>query len=160
MSHDLNYHRHLRVHLTGKPNNSYYGKYKNSKKSNNCYQEKQYEARNIATLMPWYRTMCPSITLPLVNKSDSLERNSHSLSKKFKCALSLHGNGRKYVDFHICTIKEPTALQSHIWLNTLLTSVEARTSQSFSDDQSCVNAFTAYVPSWRNQELNFGNLVL
>ena len=55
--------------------------------------------------------------LPLMNKFDLLkqrERNSQSLTKKLKCASSPHSNGGKYADFHIVTIKEPTALQSLI----------------------------------------------
>ena len=49
-----------------------------------------------------------------MDKFDLLGWNSQPLTKKFKCAPSLHSDGKKYADFQTDTIKEPTALQSRM----------------------------------------------
>ena len=66
------------------------GKVQNSKKSENCHQQNQYEAPNIVNALVPNNTF---FALPLVNKSDLLGGNSQSLTKKFESAPQLHSNG-------------------------------------------------------------------
>lgn len=110
---DLNYHRHLRAHLIGKPNSSHWEGSKTQRWATIVTSK-----INTKCQTSWLKCLGAEqfVLCFTLNKQIWFVGEKQPIPYKgLKCAPSLHhGNGKKYADFHIGTINEPTALQSLI----------------------------------------------